>query len=229
MADKKIALVTGTNRGIGKEVARELAVLGWQVIATARDASKANQAASEIGHGVIGLPLDVTDETSVQSAASFVQEHYAHLDVLINNAGVMGNHSMLDFDLEQVTRVIDANFMGPVRTSKYLLPLLGKSKDGRIINISSGMGELASLEQGGYGAYRLSKTALNAFTILLSAELRNSTVKVISMCPGWVKTDMGGAGASRSVEKGAKTAVWLAASGEAKSGKFYRDKKIIPW
>ncbi len=229
MLDKRTALITGANRGIGREVAKELAELGWQVIATARDEAKAKKTASEIGHGVIGFPLDVTEEASVKLVANFLQEHFKRLDVLVNNAGVIGNNPMLDFNLEEVSHVMNANFMGPMRTSKYFLPLLKKSSDGRIINISSGMGELASLEQGGYGAYRLSKTSLNAFTILLAAELRGSSVKVMSMCPGWVKTDMGGAGATRSVEKGAETAVWLATADEVETGKFYRDKKRIHW
>ena len=229
MNGKKIVLITGSNRGIGKEIARQMNVLGWQVIATARDQAKAQQAAEEIGNGVIGFPLDVTNEDSVNRAANFVHEKFTKLDVLINNAGIIGNRSMVDFDLEQIKAVMDTNFIGPIRTSKYFLPLLKKSEDARIINISSGMGELASLQEGGYAAYRLSKTALNAFTILLAAELDSSSVKVVSMCPGWVKTDMGGAGATRPVEKGAETAVWLATSNDLKTGKSYRDKKVISW
>ncbi len=229
MLDKKIALVTGANRGIGKEVAKELAELGWQVIATARDQSKATKVANDIGNGAVGFPLDVTDEASVKLAASFLQENFTRLDVLINNAGVIGNHAVVDFALDEISSVMDANFMGPIRTAKYFMPMLRKSPDARIINISSGMGELASLESGGYGAYRLSKSSLNAFTILLAAELRGTAVKVMSMCPGWVKTDMGGAGATRSVEKGAETAVWLATAAGVKTGKFYRDKNIISW
>ena len=229
MNRNKIVLITGTNRGIGKEIARQMNVLGWQVIATARDHAKAQQAAEEIGNGVIGFPLDVTNEDSVNVAANFVHKKFTKLDVLINNAGIIGNRSMVDFDLEQIKAVMDTNFIGPIRTSKYFLSLLKKSEDARIINISSGMGELVSLKEGGYAAYRLSKTALNAFTILLAAELDSTSVKVVSMCPGWVKTDMGGAGATRPVEKGAETAVWLATSNDLKTGKSYRDKKVISW
>lgn len=229
MSNEKIALVTGANRGIGKEIARQLADLGWQVIATARDVAKAEKAAMEIGNGAIGMVLDVLDENSVRLAAVEVQRRFDKLDALINNAGVIGNRSMLDFDLGQVTSVMDTNFMGPIRTAKYFMPLLNRSPDARIINLSSGMGELASLEQGGYAGYRLSKTSLNAFTILLASELKSGNVKVMAMCPGWVKTDMGGAGATRSVQKGAETAVWLATAREVQSGKFYRDKKVINW
>jgi NAD(P)-dependent dehydrogenase (short-subunit alcohol dehydrogenase family) len=227
--EKKIALVTGANRGIGREIARQLTNLGWQVIVTAREEAKAGMAAGEIGKGAIGVVLDVADEESVRRAADEVQGKFGKLDVLVNNAGIIGNRSMVDFDLGQINSVMNTNFMGPIRTSKYFLPMLKKSNDGRIINISSGMGELASLEQGGYAAYRLSKTSLNAFTILLASELRNSSVKVMAMCPGWVKTDMGGAGATRPVEKGAETAVWLATSVDVKSGKSYRDRKVIGW
>jgi NAD(P)-dependent dehydrogenase (short-subunit alcohol dehydrogenase family) len=226
---KQVVLITGTNRGIGLGIASGMAALGWQVIATARSQAKADQAVKSIGHGAIGVALDVTSEDSVREAADQVSRHFDHLDVLINNAGVMGNHAMQEFDLPQVSSVMDANFMGPIRTSKYFLPLLRKSMDARIINVSSGMGEQASLESGGYGAYRLSKSSLNSFTILLAAELRSTTVKVMAMCPGWVKTDMGGAGASRSVEQGAETAIWLSTAADAKTGKFYRDKKIISW
>ncbi len=229
MNRNKIVLITGTNRGIGKEIARQMNVLGWQVIATARDHAKAQQAAEEIGNGVIGFPLDVTNEDSVNVAANFVHKKFTKLDVLINNAGIIGNRSMVDFDLEQIKAVMDTNFIGPIRTTKHFLLLLKKSEDARIINISSGMGELASLNEGGYAAYRLSKTALNAFTILLAAELDPTSIKVVSMCPGWVKTDMGGAGATRPVEKGAETAVWLATSNDLKAGKSYRDKKVISW
>ncbi len=226
---QQVVLITGTNRGIGLGIGKGIAALGWQVIATARTQAKAEEAARILGHGSLGIALDVTSEDSVREAADQVAKRFDHLDVLINNAGVMGNHAMQEFDLPQVSSVMDSNFMGPIRTSKYFLPMLRKSLDARIINVSSGMGELASLESGGYGAYRLSKTSLNAFTILLAAELRSTSVKVMAMCPGWVKTDMGGVGASRSIEQGAETAIWLSTAEPVKSGKFYRDKKIIAW
>lgn len=140
----------------------------------------------------------------------------------------MGNASMCSFDLSEINDAMNTNFMGPIRMSKFLLPLLKKSDDARIINLSSGMGELSSLRSGGYGAYRLSKTSLNAFTILLASELE-SAVKVFAMCPGWVQTDMGGKGAPRTVAQGAETAVWLATDSKPVTGKFYRDKKVIDW
>lgn len=229
MSLPNVILITGANRGIGKEIAKQMAARDWQVVVTARDHTKAVQTAEEIGSNTFGLQLDVQDENSIKKAAALIEKEFTKLDVLINNAGVIGNRAMLDFDLSQISSVMDTNLMGPIRTSKYFMPLLKKSNDARIINISSGMGEMASLRSGGYGAYRLSKAALNSFTILLASELEHSKVKVFSMCPGWVKTEMGGKNAPRSIEKGAETAVWLATEMNVASGKFYRDKKIIDW
>jgi NAD(P)-dependent dehydrogenase (short-subunit alcohol dehydrogenase family) len=227
--DKKVVLVTGANRGIGKEIVRQLAEQGWQVIVAARNLQAAREVADQIGHDTVAVQLDVRDEQSVKQAAAFVADKFNRLDVLINNAGIMGNDSMVSFDLDQIERTMNTNFTGPIRTAKFFIPLLKNSTDARIINMSSGMGEINSLHSGGYAAYRLSKTSLNAFTILLSAELRNSNVKVFAMCPGWVQTDMGGKGAPRSVSKGAETAVWLASDKSVSTGKFYRDKKVIDW
>ncbi|HMV08835.1 MAG TPA: SDR family oxidoreductase [Cyclobacteriaceae bacterium] len=224
---KKIILVTGANRGIGKEIARQMADLGWQVIVAARNFEAAQTTAKELGHDALPVHLDVTDEASVESAAKTVTEKFGRLDVLVNNAAIMGNAPMRNFDMNELEQTMSTNFMGPIRASKYFMPLLKQSDDARIINLSSGMGELASLRSGGYAAYRLSKTSLNAFTILLASELQS--VKVFAMCPGWVQTDMGGKGAPRTVSKGAETAVWLATDRQPVSGNFYRDKKVINW
>ena len=227
--NQKVILITGANRGIGKEIAKQMAKKDWQVIVSARDYSKAVQVATEIGTNAWPAQVDVRDEDSISEAASIIDKKFGKLDVLVNNAGVIGNRAILDFDLSQISSVMDANVMGPIRTSKYFMPLLKRSEDARIVNISSGMGEMASLKHGGYGAYRLSKATLNSFSMLLAAELSHTNVKVFSMCPGWVRTDMGGEGATRSVEKGAETAVWLATESRVVSGKFYRDKKVIDW
>ena len=225
---KKTILITGANRGIGREIARQMADLNWQVIVAARNLQSAQEVSSQLGHDAFAIQLDVTNEESIKIAAEKVSEQFGRLDVLVNNAAIMGNASMRSFDLQEMNHTMDTNFMGPIRTSKYFLPLLKKSDDARIINLSSGMGELASLRSGGYGAYRLSKTSLNAFTILLASELQGS-VKVFAMCPGWVQTDMGGKGAPRPVSKGAETAVWLAIDQHPVSGNFYRDKNVINW
>lgn len=225
---KKTILITGANRGIGLEIARQMADLNWQVIVAARNLHSAEEVSSQLGHDAVAVQLDVTDENSIRMAAEKVGEKFGQLDVLVNNAAIMGNASMGSFDLREMDQTMNTNFMGPIRVSKYLMPLLKKSDDARIINISSGMGELTSLQSGGYGAYRLSKTSLNAFTILLASELQGS-VKVFAMCPGWVQTDMGGKAAPRPVSKGAETAVWLATDRQAVTGNFYRDKKVINW
>lgn len=224
---KKIILITGANRGIGKEIARQMADLGWQVIVAARNFEAARNTADELGHDAFPVHLDVTDEASVERAAETVTEKFGQLDVLVNNAAIMGNAPMRSFDMSELEQAMSTNFTGPVRAARYFMPLLRKSDDARIINLSSGMGELASLRSGGYAAYRLSKTSLNAFTILLASELQS--VKVFAMCPGWVQTDMGGKGAPRPVSKGAETAVWLATDRQPVSGNFYRDKKVISW
>lgn len=131
-------------------------------------------------------------------------------------------------DIEDIKRVLETNYFGPMRVTKYLLPLLQKSTDGRIINMSSQMGEIDSLKGGGYASYRLSKTNLNMWTILLAGELKGA-VKVNAMCPGWVKTDMGGQSAPRTVQQGADTAVWLATEAKTETGKFFSNRKEVSW
>lgn len=229
MSRTRYAVVTGANRGIGKEIARQLIDRGFVVFVTSRDFAKANETVNELGGKAIALELNVLDETSVKSAAEKVSRQTGHLDALVNNAGIMFADSMLDFNIGNISQVMNANFTGPILASKYFLPLLNKSLNGKILNMSSGMGELASLELGGYASYRLSKTALNAFTILLAAELRHSSTKVFSVCPGWVKTDMGGPGATLPIDRGADTAVWLVTENKGVSGRFYRDRKVIDW
>jgi len=229
MTKARFALVTGANRGIGNEIARQLIDKGFVVFVTSRDVDKAREAAKSLGDSAIALELDVANETSVKNAAEKVSGHTSYLDVLVNNAGIMFEDRMLDFDIGNINKVMQTNFIGPIVTSKYFLPLLKKSANGKIINISSEMGELASLEYGGYASYRLSKTALNAFTILLGSELKATSVKVFSVCPGWVKTEMGGSGATLPVEKGADTAVWLATENKGVSGRFYSERKEIDW
>lgn len=224
---KKTILITGANRGIGKEIARQMAELGWQVIVAARNFEAAKNVAGEIGHDAFAVQLDVTDLAVIGQAAETIRQKFGRLDVLVNNAAIMGTAPMRSFDLDEMEQTIDTNLMGPIRTAKSFMSLLKESDDARIINLSSGMGELASLRSGGYAAYRLSKTSLNAFTILLASELQS--VKVFAMCPGWVQTDMGGKGAPRPVSKGAETAVWLATDKQPASGNFYRDKKVISW
>lgn len=230
----KTILVTGANRGMGLEICRQLAALGHTVVLTSRNAESGGAAAASIEGDVHFLQLDVSSDESVKRCLGQVREKFGRLDVLINNAGIIKKPNTKAANLATVTAdevqfVFETNYFGPMRMSSAFLSLLKKSDDGRIINMSSGMGAIDDLKLGGYAGYRLSKAGLNAQTIQLAAELANTKVKVNAMCPGWVRTDMGGSNASRPVEKGAETAVWLATAGSIKTGKFWRDKKVIPW
>jgi len=224
---KKIALVTGGNRGIGKEVCRQLLGQGYIVLLGARKKESGEDVAKELGEGCVFVHLDVTNEDNVQIAAKWVQYKYGQLDLLVNNAGIgIGSKGLLGIDMMEFQSIMNTNFYGPARVNKAFINLLKKSKDGRIINVSSGMGAMEDLK-GGYAGYRLSKAGLNAQTLLLSNELAGSNIRVNAVCPGWVNTDMGGSSAPRNVEKGAETILWLSTEKEIPNGKFLRDKKII--
>lgn len=229
----KTAIVTGANRGIGLEISRQLGQLGVKVIMTARNEEKGEAAYSQLkeeGLDVHFHALDVTNEESVGMLARDVKEQYGALDILINNAGIfmVDKNRILDIDLDTVRKTMETNVYGPLRLSQVLAPLLKKSEAGRIVNVSSGMGAIEDL--GGWDpAYSLSKTALNVLTIQLADALRDSGVLVNSMCPGWVRTDMGGSSAPRSVKEGADTAVWLATGEVGRTGRFFRDRKEISW
>ena len=225
----KVILITGANRGIGKEVARQLAQEGITVLLGTRDFNKGEEAGKSIKGKVIACKLDVQNEENIISLAEYISKEFGRLDVLINNAGIgIGNKGSIDEDMKVVRDIMETNFFGAWRLSQVLYPLLRKSNSGRIVNVSSGMGALADLS-GGYAGYRISKSALNALTILMANELENSNISVNAVCPGWVRTDMGGSSALRAVEKGAETIVWLATSEKTGTGKFWRDKQVIEW
>ena len=228
--DKKIALVTGANRGIGLGIVHGLVRQGFHVLMGVRNLRKGEVSLASLDSDQAEiLELDVCDSRSLIKASEWVKGKYGRLDVLINNAGIIGeNQSNFRVgDISEIRDIMEVNYFGPMQVNAAFLPLLQRSDDPRIINVSSGMGELASLT-GGYAGYRLSKAGLNAQTMLLANELKGE-VKVFALCPGWVKTDMGGQNAPRSVEEGADTAVWLASDENAQTGKFYRDRKVIPW
>lgn len=230
----KVVLVTGGNRGIGLEICRQLAEKGATVVLTARDESKgaaARDTLAQSGFTVAFQTLDVADSASVQALKSKLENEYGRLDVLINNAGIgVGNKKAMDADFAEVKEIMATNFYGPWELTIALLPLFRKSNDARIINMSSGMGALDSLPTGSYAGYRLSKTSLNGLSMMLAGELGNENIAVNAMCPGWVRTDMGGQSAPRSVQQGADTAVWLALEASREiTGKFFRDRKEIPW
>jgi len=229
-----VALVTGANRGIGREVARQLAQRGYDVLLSARDANKAAAAASELaqetGASVTPLTLDVADPHSIAAAAERVRSGPGRLDVLVNNAGIGSDFGVagVDPDFDAIQRALDTNFYGAYRLTVALLPLLRASEHPRIVNVSSGMGGVA--EMGGWSpGYRVSKAALNALTRILSAELAGEGFLVNSACPGFVNTDMGGPmGAKKPVEDGAAGVVWLATLGDdGPTGGFFRDGKAI--
>jgi NAD(P)-dependent dehydrogenase (short-subunit alcohol dehydrogenase family) len=220
----RVALVSGANRGIGAEIARQLAAdHDFLVFAGARNPD--DVAAHQ---GIEPIRLDVTDQAAVDAAVQAVEAGPGRLDALVNNAGVYGDPvGAAEYDLSEAHEVLEVNAFGPWRLIEALLPLLRKSDAPRVVNVSSGAGQLSDMN-GGHGAYRVSKAALNALTRTLAWDERD--IKVNAMCPGWVRTDMGGSGAPRSVEEGADTAVWLATlSDDGPTGGFFRNRKPIPW
>ncbi|HZG49688.1 MAG TPA: SDR family oxidoreductase [Thermoleophilaceae bacterium] len=224
-----IALVTGANRGIGRETARQLAAAGHEVIVTARDESKAREAAEAIGVAR-ALELDVSAPASIGRAAAAVRADPGALDVLVNNAGIGSDFGVPGTapDFEAIQRALDTNFFGAYRLTIALLPLLRESGHARVVNVSSGMGGIA--EMGGWSpGYRVSKAAMNAMTRILASELEDAGVKVNSACPGFVNTDMGAPlGAQKPVEDGGRGVVWLATlPDDGPSGGFFRDGRPI--
>jgi len=231
MADGRVALVTGANRGIGREIARQLAEAEYRVVVTARDLESAREVAGLLEGDATALQLDVGDAESVDRAADELHSSIGRLDALVNNAGVIGDTGLRASaaDLGSVKDTLETNLFGAWRVAAAVLPLLRDSGSGRIVNLSSGMGQLSDMG-GGAPGYRVSKAGLNALTRMLASENGDAGVLVNSVCPGWVRTDMGGAGASRSVEEGADTAVWLATlPDDGPTGGFFRNREPIPW
>jgi len=229
----KIALVTGGGRGIGLEISKQLAAQGIITVLTARNMHEGRPLVDELRNQWKNIwyhQLDVTDETSIRDLITYLEEDCGKLDILINNAGILleDDKNILDMDLEIIRKTLDTNLYGPLRVCQTFSHMLKKSDDGRIINLSSTMGQLSSMGSDS-PAYRLSKTALNALSVILSNELAGSNIKVNSVCPGWVKTGMGGENAPGVVEEGADTAVWLATADEIPNGKFVKGREVIPW
>ena len=229
----KTALVTGANKGIGREVALQLAKKGFHMFIGARNRHAGRKAAEEIakqGGKATFLEIDINYNESVTGAAREFAKIVDHLDVLVNNAGIMmdGDDAILEVSDDIFRKTIETNVLGALRVTRAFAPLLAKSKAPRVINVSSGGGQLTGGADGWSPAYCISKTALNGVTSQLAAALPKFAVN--SVCPGWVRTDMGGSNATRSVEEGADTIVWLATDAPQKlTGKFLRDRKEIPW
>ena len=226
-----IAVVTGANRGIGLEVVRQLAALDYTVVLGSRDEDKGRRAAEGMDRErVIPGRLDVTDPDSIEALRAWIQSEYGVLDVLVNNAAV-------DYDVDQragtadmdrMRRAVETNVYGPWRMARALLPLVRKSSRGRIVNVSSESGSLAGMS-GSAPVYSMTKAALNAFTRQLAADLKGDGILVNSICPGWVATEMGGAG-GRPVTDGAASVVWaVTIPDDGPTGGFFRDGKPLPW
>lgn len=226
-----VALVTGANRGIGKEVSRQLAAQGFTVLLTARSLSKAEAAAAELGkNNLVPMQLDVSKPTSIASLHARVLREFGRLDILINNAAIHYDtwQRAINADFAIVQEAFETNVYGPWRLCQTFLPLLRQSPHPRIVNVSSGGGALNGMG-GGTPAYSMTKASLNALTLMLADELRHDHILVNAICPGWVATDMGGYG-GRPVADGAKGIVWAATlPDDGPTGGFFRDENAIPW
>jgi NAD(P)-dependent dehydrogenase (short-subunit alcohol dehydrogenase family) len=228
-----LALVTGANRGIGREVCRQLAAHGFSVLLGSRDLDKGEAAIRQLGAApgeIEAVQLDVADPQSVEQLRDTVAARFGTLDVLVNNAAILYDtwQQARSTDLAVVQQALDTNLLGAWRMATAFLPLLQRSAHGRIVNVSSEAGSLAGMG-GGTPAYSVSKAALNALTRMLADELRRDGILVNSVCPGWVATDMGGAG-GRPVAEGAASVVWAALlPDDGPTGGFFRDGEPLPW
>ena len=232
MRNQKTALVTGANKGIGFEVVRQLTRQGFRVFLGARNTKAGREAAEKLsGEGdVVFLEIDVSKEKSIRTAVEELSRQSDYLDVLVNNAGVLldEDKGALTITPEIFETTMRTNTLGPWLVAQAFAPLLEKGSEPRIVNVSSGGGQLEDGADGWAPGYCVSKTALNGVTIQLAAALPKFAVN--SVCPGWVRTDMGGENATRSVGEGAATIVWLATEAPHDlTGKFVKDRKVIPW
>jgi NAD(P)-dependent dehydrogenase (short-subunit alcohol dehydrogenase family) len=234
MPISKTAIVTGANRGIGLEITRQLVREGIRVVMGSRDPVKGERACAGLAAGELAVShqLDVNDTRSVQRFVEFVDKQYGAPAILVNNAGTYPESTearVVDVKTSVWRETLETNLLGAVRLCREVVPLMERVAYGRIVNISSGLGQLSRMGAGS-PAYRVSKAALNALTVTLAAEVKGHGILVNSMSPGWVRTDMGGPDAPRGVEDGAETAVWLALlPSTGPTGQFFRDRKPIPW
>ncbi len=239
---KRVALVTGANRGIGFEIARKLAARDIIVLIGARNQENGVKAQKQLRRNepdVHFILLDVTHAMSIQAAIGRIKDDFGRLDILVNNAGIMidSETSIMELDGTIFQNTLETNVLGPLLLSQACLPIMKANHYGRIVNMSSTLGSLTDIASPDSPhakvqapAYRLSKTILNGITVLLASEMRGTNILVNSVCPGWVRTDMGGAQAPLTPEQGADTAVWLATLPDGgPSGGFFRERQPIPW
>jgi NAD(P)-dependent dehydrogenase (short-subunit alcohol dehydrogenase family) len=228
----RIALVTGANRGLGLETARQLGALGYRVIASGRDPAKAEQAAATLrgeGHDVVAYELDVSSDESCARLGEL-----GPVDVLVNNAGIAATSGdpsprALTVPVARLREAFETNTLGAYRVTQALAPGMRDRGYGRVVNVSSGMGQLTDMGAG-HPAYRISKSGLNAVTRIFANELAGTGVLVNVICPGWVRTDMGGPNARLSPEEAVETIVWAATlPDDGPTGGFFRYKQPIPW
>jgi NAD(P)-dependent dehydrogenase (short-subunit alcohol dehydrogenase family) len=229
MADgRSVAVVTGGNRGIGREVCRQLADRGYEVVLGSRDADAGERAGAELG--VHACQLDVTDDGSVRQATRWVEQQLGRCDALVNNAAILYDTwaRASSADVDEIRAALETNLLGAWRATLAFLPLIKSSRHPRIVNVSSEGGSLAGMSAG-TPAYSVSKAALNAFTRVLAAELRGDGILVNAVCPGWTATDMGGAG-GRPIAAGAASVVWaVTLPDDGPTGGFFRDGVAIAW
>ncbi|MDN3518628.1 SDR family oxidoreductase [Aquisalimonas lutea] len=241
MSDTRpIAAISGANRGLGFETARQLGNLGFRVVLTSRDGIKGKAATDKLqseGLDVLYHPLDVEREESRLRLFEYLEERLGRLDVLINNAGVMPegspdqpqHASVFDTDLDQLRQSMEINLYGPLRLCQQAVPIMRRNGYGRIVNVSSGLAQLSEM-RGAFAAYRMSKVALNALTRIVAAEVRGDNILVNSVSPGWVRTRMGGTSAPRAPVEAVRGITWLATlDDDGPSGGFYQDRMAIPW
>lgn len=242
MADTRIALVTGANKGIGREIARQLAEAGVTVIVGARDSERGKKAAAALtsqGLSVESIEIDLNDETTIAAAAQQIAAEHGRLDILVNNAGIVdaADGPPTAASTTAVRRIMETNFIGTLAVTQAMLPLLRKSQAGRVVNLATTLGSLAingDPSSPYYSArligYNASKAALNMLTVQLAAELRDTPIVVNSVCPGYVKTDLTGHAGSMTPEEGARLPVKFALLGEdAVSGRFVEPDGDTPW
>jgi NAD(P)-dependent dehydrogenase (short-subunit alcohol dehydrogenase family) len=225
----RTALVTGATRGIGLAIAAGLnKVDGIKVLIGSRQAEDGENTAKALGRNTVAVQLDLSNSENIRTQVKNIVDVHGAVDILVNNAGVLEPGNILEIESDKLNYSLQVNFLAPLELIRELVPAMNARKYGRIVNISSGWGSFAE-GLSGPAAYSISKAALNALTLSLSKDLPKN-VKVNSMCPGWVRTRMGGEAAPRTPEEGAETAIWLATlPDDGPSGGFYRDRTLIEW